>query len=89
MPAAVWIRAAGERTMRVRRDTLAKATALHADFYHRQKIAALRAEGEQLRRELRQRGIDPAAVLVQADLARASAGREKLVEHQVNNHARH
>ena len=58
--------------MKARRDTLRKATALHADFYHQQKIAALRAEGEKLRRELRDRGVDPATVLVQTDTARPS-----------------
>ena len=42
---------------------------LHAEQHHRQKIAALREEGERLRRELRQRGIDPGAVLSQAGMS--------------------
>jgi len=66
-----------------------KCTALHADFYHRQKIEAARAEGERLRRELRQQGVDPALVLIKADLSRASLPREPDVEHQVNDHAGH
>ena len=64
--------AARKRTIRMkaRRDTLRKATALHAEFYHQQKIAALREEGDRLREELRLNGIDPADVLVEADLER-------------------
>lgn len=49
--------------MRTRRDSLAKATRLHADFYHRQQIESLRAEGERLRRELRLRGVNPSEIL--------------------------
>jgi hypothetical protein len=67
-----------------------KCTALHADFYHRQKIEAARAEGERLRRELRERGVDPGLVLVQADIERASLLRRKPnVEHQIDEHAGH
>jgi hypothetical protein len=36
---------------------------LHAEWYHRSKIAALRAEGERLRHELRRQGMDPALIL--------------------------
>jgi hypothetical protein len=61
-----------QERMKARRDTLRKTTALHAEFYHRQKIAALKAEGERLREELRLKGVDPATVLVQADLENAS-----------------
>jgi hypothetical protein len=64
-----------------------KCTALHADFYHRQKIEAARAEGERLRRELRERGLDPGLVLVQADIERASLRRKPNVEHQIDEHA--
>ena len=42
---------------------------LHAELYHRQKIAALREEGERLRKELRLRGVDPGTVLIEAGLA--------------------
>ena len=76
-----------KRTMKARRDTLMKCTALHADFYHHQKIEAARAEGERLRRELRERGVDPGLVLVEADIERASLRREPLVKHQVDEHA--
>ena len=41
---------------------------LHAELHHRQKIAALREEGERLRKELLLRGIDPGAVLSEAGL---------------------
>jgi len=37
---------------------------LHAELYHRSKIAALRAEGERLRHELRRHGMDPSLVLL-------------------------
>ena len=47
---------------------------MHAEFYHQQKIAALREEGDRLREELRLNGIDPADVLVEADLER---GRQR------------
>jgi hypothetical protein len=60
--------------MKARRDTLRKATALHADFYHRKKLELAREEGERLREELRQRGIDPATVLIDADITRAQRG---------------
>jgi hypothetical protein len=36
---------------------------VHAEVYHRHKIDALRAEGERLREELRQRGLDPTMIL--------------------------
>jgi hypothetical protein len=39
---------------------------LHAELYHRTKIEALRAEGMRLRHELRQRGVDPATILLHA-----------------------
>jgi hypothetical protein len=45
-------------------------TNVHAELYHRTKLEALRAEGERLRRELRQRGVDPSAILTQARQAR-------------------
>jgi hypothetical protein len=77
------------RTMKARRDTLRKATALHADFYHRQKIAVLRAEGERLRQELRQRGVDPALVLIEADLSRESGGGKQMVQHEIDDHPGH
>ena len=41
---------------------------LHAELHHRQKINALREEGERLRKELRLRGVDPGAVLNDAGL---------------------
>lgn len=44
---------------------------LHAELYHRTKIEALRAEGVRLRHALRQRGVDPAAILLQAQQRRA------------------
>lgn len=62
--------------MKARRDTLRKAAAIHADFYHRQKIAAVKAEGERLREELRRLGVDPAMVLIEADIARAISARD-------------
>jgi len=45
---------------------------LHAELYHRMKIDALRAEGTRLRHELRQRGVDPAMVLLEARQQRCS-----------------
>lgn len=66
-----------------------KCTALHAEFYHLKKIEEARAEGERLRRELRERGIDPVTVLIEADIERASLGCKPDVKHQVNEHARH
>ena len=41
---------------------------VHAELYHRNKIEALRAEGERLRKELILRGVDPGYVLVEAGL---------------------
>jgi hypothetical protein len=64
-----------------------KAAALYADFYHRSKIEAARAEGERLRQQLREMGVDPGAVLVEADVERALLRTEQDVEHQVNQHA--
>ena len=75
--------------MKARRDTLMKCTAMHADFYHRQKIEAARAEGERLRRELREQGLDPALVLIEADMERASLPGKPHVKHQIDEHARY
>ena len=36
---------------------------LQAEWYHRLKLEALRAEGERLRHELRRRGLDPTSIL--------------------------
>jgi hypothetical protein len=57
------------RTRNIRR----READLHAEVYHQSKIAKLREEGEYLRRELRQRGIDPAIVLLEAQQRRFSA----------------
>jgi len=38
---------------------------LQAEWYHRLKLEALRAEGERLRHELRRRGLDPASILTE------------------------
>ena len=43
---------------------------VHAEMYHRTKIDALRAEGERLRAQLRQRGVDPTLILHEAQRAR-------------------
>lgn len=75
--------------MKARRDTLRKTAAIHADFYHRQKLEAVKAEGERLRRELRQLGIDPALVLIEADLARASTAGKPMIEHEIDDHTSH
>ena len=64
-----------------------KAAALYADFYHRSKIAEAREEGDRLRTKLRQLGVDPGAVLVEADVERALLRPEPDVEHHVNEHA--
>lgn len=46
---------------------------LHAEWYYRCKLDALRAEGERLRYELRRLGLDPARVLMQAQQNEASS----------------
>ena len=46
---------------------------LHAEWYHRTKIAALRAEGERLRHELRRRGVDPTLILHEAHQTRQTS----------------
>jgi hypothetical protein len=48
---------------------------LHAELYHRTKVEALRAEGERLRLELRRRGVDPAAILMEARQSRHEQSR--------------
>jgi hypothetical protein len=47
---------------------------VHAEVYHRHKIEALRAEGERLRNELRQHGVDPTHILLQAQERRTPNG---------------
>ncbi len=51
--------------MKRSKDTTEKLD-LHAEWYHRFKLDALRAEGERLRDELRRVGLDPALVLMKA-----------------------
>jgi hypothetical protein len=58
--------------MKVRKVTNGRRD-LHAELYHRSKVEALRAEGERLRHELRRRGIDPAAILMEAQQSRPMA----------------
>ena len=47
---------------------------LHAEVYHRNKIAALRAEGERLRHELKRQGADPALILLKMRQQQPSPG---------------
>ncbi|HTD67087.1 MAG TPA: hypothetical protein VK846_11220 [Candidatus Limnocylindria bacterium] len=49
-----------------RRNDIRQQLDLHAEWYHRLKLDALRAEGERLRHELRRLGLDPASILMQA-----------------------
>jgi hypothetical protein len=58
-----------------------KAAVLYADFYHRNKIADARAEGERLRTKLRELGVDPGHVLVEAEIERALLRPKPHVEH--------
>ena len=46
---------------------------LQAEWHHRTKLEALRAEGERLRHELRRHGLDPTSILVQARQTRPQA----------------
>ena len=46
---------------------------VHAELYHRNKLEALRAEGNRLRHELRRRGADPAMILLEAQQQRGEA----------------
>jgi hypothetical protein len=48
--------------MKARKETYEKPD-LHAELYHRNKIEALRREGERLRHELRRFGVDPTSIL--------------------------
>ena len=48
--------------MKARKDMHEKP-GLHAEWYHRDRIEELRAEGERLRHELRRCGIDPSTIL--------------------------
>lgn len=56
-------------------------TNVHAELYHRTKLEALREEGERLRRELRQRGVDPTAILTEARQARQMQMRMQVQTH--------
>ena len=54
---------------------------VHAELYQRTKLEALREEGERLRRELRQRGVDPTAILTEARQARQMQMRMQVQTH--------
>jgi hypothetical protein len=55
--------------MEIRKD-MRHGLDVHAEWYHRIRLEALRAEGKRLRDELRRRGLDPALVLLQAQQMR-------------------